>query len=72
MSCADPGAERGNSTRCSYRAARRPPDGWDAATLDRFISAVAVAVPGTRMTYSGLNEPQRRAEVVAFLLSQRD
>ena len=64
------GRAAGTSPGFTYSAALKSSGlVWDAATLDRFIAGPAAAVPGTRMTYAGLKDPQRRADVVAFLLS---
>jgi len=40
---------------------------WDAASLDRFLENPFKAVPGTRMGYAGVKDPQERADLVAFL-----
>ena len=42
---------------------------WDEATLDAYIKAPREVVPGTKMTYPGLKNDERRAEVVAYLKS---
>jgi cytochrome c len=39
---------------------------WDAATLDRWLSNPSALVPGTKM-YFKLDDPQARADVIAFL-----
>jgi cytochrome c len=43
---------------------------WTAATLDRFLSAPAKMVPGTRMVIS-LTDPAQRAAVIKYLASVR-
>lgn len=40
---------------------------WDAESLDRFLAAPLEAVPGTRMGYAGVKDPQERADLIAFL-----
>jgi cytochrome c len=40
---------------------------WNAQTLDRFLAAPAKAVPGTTMTYSGIDDPRERAQLIAWL-----
>jgi cytochrome c len=40
---------------------------WDAASLDRFLENPFKAVPGTRMGYAGVKDPQERADLIAFL-----
>ena len=40
---------------------------WDAAHLDTWLTAPAAAVPGTKMTFIGLDKPQERLDVIAYL-----
>jgi cytochrome c len=40
---------------------------WDDATLDRWLAEPMQMVPGTKMTYAGLKDPAKRAEIIAFL-----
>jgi cytochrome c len=40
---------------------------WDPATLDRYLTAPREVVPGTLMSFPGLKDSARRAEVIAFL-----
>jgi len=40
---------------------------WDAATLDRYLTNPAAAVPHTIMTYGGLKDAQKRASLIAYL-----
>jgi cytochrome c len=40
---------------------------WDAATLDRYLTAPGVVVPHTIMTYAGLKDAQKRADLIAYL-----
>ncbi|MFC0588727.1 c-type cytochrome [Novosphingobium aquiterrae] len=40
---------------------------WDEATLDRYLTAPAKVVPGTRMTYAGLADPAARKAIIAYL-----
>lgn len=42
---------------------------WDAATLDRWIENPVNVVPGTRMVFGGLPDPERRRALIAFLES---
>lgn len=44
---------------------------WDARTLDRFLAAPLVAVPGTSMGYAGIASAQERADLIAFLRAAR-
>ncbi len=43
---------------------------WDKATLDKFLTAPAKLVPGTRMAISVTN-PSDRAALVAYLMTLR-
>lgn len=40
---------------------------WDAATLDRFLENPLKTVPGTKMAYAGVKNPQERADLIAYL-----
>jgi cytochrome c len=40
---------------------------WDEATIDRFIQNPREMVPGTKMTFVGLKDPDKRAEVTHYL-----
>ena len=40
---------------------------WNAATLDRFLTAPMKALPGTSMTYDGIADPAERAALIAWL-----
>lgn len=42
---------------------------WDDATLDKWLTAPMRLVPGTRMSYAGLSDPAKRAELVAYIKS---
>lgn len=42
---------------------------WDAATLDKYLVAPRAMIPGTRMTYTGEKDPQKRADLIAYLAS---
>jgi cytochrome c len=42
---------------------------WDAAILDKYLTAPREVVPGTIMTYAGLKDDTRRADVIAYLES---
>ena len=39
---------------------------WDEATLDRWLSNPSALVPGTKM-YFKIDDPQSRADIIAFL-----
>lgn len=40
---------------------------WDEASLDAFLVAPMTAVPGTRMSYAGLKDPDQRKALIAYL-----
>ncbi len=44
---------------------------WDAATLDKYLEAPRTIIPGTKMTYGGLKDPQKRADLIAYLQTLR-
>jgi cytochrome c len=43
---------------------------WDFEALNAFIAAPARAMPGTRMAFAGIANPQQRADIILFLRSQ--
>ncbi len=40
---------------------------WDDATLDQWLAAPMKMVPGTKMSYAGLSDPAKRAEIIAYM-----
>jgi cytochrome c len=40
---------------------------WDAATLDRYLTSPGTVVPHTIMTYGGLKDAKKRADLIAYL-----
>lgn len=40
---------------------------WNAQTLDAYLTQPMKSVPGTKMAFAGLANPQDRANVIAFL-----
>jgi cytochrome c len=40
---------------------------WDEATLDKYLDSPRTIVPGTKMTYAGLKDPAKRADLIAYL-----
>ncbi len=40
---------------------------WDKATLEKWVQGPKQLVPGTKMTFAGLNNAQDAADVVAYL-----
>ncbi|MFT4079801.1 c-type cytochrome [Rhodomicrobium sp.] len=43
---------------------------WDEATLDKYLENPKAVVPGTKMVFVGLKNPQDRADVIAYLATQ--
>lgn len=40
---------------------------WDEATLDKYLKDPRSVVPGTTMTYGGLKDDTKRADLIAYL-----
>jgi cytochrome c len=40
---------------------------WNQETLDRWLQGPAEMVPGTKMIFAGVADPQERADIVAYL-----
>ena len=40
---------------------------WSEQTLDQFLQGPRKMVPGTKMTYAGVADPQDRADLIAYL-----
>jgi len=40
---------------------------WDEATLDKYLQSPKTIVPGTTMTYAGLKDDAKRADLIAYL-----
>ncbi|WIM10639.1 cytochrome c family protein [Enhydrobacter sp.] len=40
---------------------------WNEKTLDHFLENPLKAVPGTKMGYAGVKDPQERADLIAYL-----
>ena len=43
---------------------------WSPEKLFQYLEAPQRVVPGTKMTYTGLTDPQKRADVIAYLKSE--
>ena len=53
-----------------YSAANKSADiTWNAEVLDKYLTAPREVVPGTIMTYAGLKDATKRADVIAYLES---
>lgn len=42
---------------------------WNEATLDKFLTSPQTVVPGTKMTFGGLKDADKRKAVIAYLKS---
>ena len=40
---------------------------WNEITLDKFLENPTHFLPGTRMGYAGIKDPQERADLIAYL-----
>jgi cytochrome c len=40
---------------------------WDTATLDKYLQSPRTAIPGTLMTYAGMKDDAKRADLIAYL-----
>ena len=40
---------------------------WDQATLDRYLQSPRTVIPRTTMTYAGLKDDTKRADLIAYL-----
>jgi len=40
---------------------------WDDATLDQWLAGPMKMVPGTKMSYAGMSDPAKRAEIIAYM-----
>jgi len=40
---------------------------WDTATLDKYLQSPRTVIPGTTMTYAGLKDDTKRADLIAYL-----
>ena len=40
---------------------------WDEATLDKYLQSPRTTIPGTTMTYGGLKDDTKRADLIAYL-----
>ncbi len=62
------GRKAGTAPGFRYSSAmRRSGLTWDMETLSRFLKSPSKTVPGTRMAFPGISNPQDRADVIAYL-----
>ena len=62
------GRKAGTYPGFSYSAANKNSNlVWDEATLTRYLPNPQSVVPGTKMSFPGLKDPQKVKDVIAFL-----
>jgi len=62
------GRKTGQVAGFHYSAANKKAElTWDAATLDKYLTNPRAVVPGTTMTYAGLKDAHKRADLIAYL-----
>jgi cytochrome c len=44
---------------------------WDAATLFAYLEAPQKVMPGTKMAFGGVKDPQKRADLIAYLSTKK-
>jgi cytochrome c len=53
-------------------AMQKSPGEWSYDALNQFLIKPSAYVPGTKMTFAGIRDPQERANVIAYLRSLSD
>jgi cytochrome c len=62
------GRKSGSVAGFHYSAANKAADiAWNADILDKYLTAPRDVVPGTIMTYAGLKDAAKRADLIAYL-----
>jgi cytochrome c len=62
------GRKSGSMPNFAYSAAMKGKNVvWNPATIDTFITAPSKFVPGTKMAFGGVPNPQERADLIAYL-----
>ncbi len=62
------GRKSGSVAGFHYSAANKAADiTWNAGILDKYLTAPRDVVPGTIMTYAGLKDAAKRADLIAYL-----
>lgn len=62
------GRKSGSIEGFHYSAANKSADiTWTPQVLDKYLTAPREVVPGTIMTYAGLKDDEKRADVIAYL-----
>ena len=67
------GADKARWENFSYSAALAGVGGsWGYEELDAFVANPKAYIPGTKMTFNGLKEPEDRADLIAYLRTLSD
>jgi cytochrome c len=53
-------------------AIKNMPGVWDYESLNKFLVAPKVYVPGTKMNFAGISKPEERAQLIMYLRSLSD
>jgi cytochrome c len=62
------GRKSGSVAGFHYSGANKAADiTWNADILDKYLTSPQDVVPGTIMTYAGLNDATKRADLIAYL-----
>jgi cytochrome c len=62
------GRKSGSVAGFHYSAANKAADiTWNAEILDKYLTSPREVVPGTIMTYAGLKDAAKRADLIAYL-----
>jgi cytochrome c len=62
------GRKTGSVAGYSYSPANQAANlTWDDATLDKYLEAPRTIIPGTKMTYAGVKDTGKRADLIAYL-----
>lgn len=66
------GRKAGEVANYTYSAANKNSGiTWSPEKMFQYLEAPQKVVPGTKMTYPGLPDPQKRADVIAYLATQK-
>jgi cytochrome c len=66
------GRKAGTTSGYSYSAAMKAyGQAWTPANLDRFLAAPVQAVPNTKMGFVGVKDAAKRANLIAYLKTQK-
>ena len=61
------GRHAGTAPGYSYSAAMKASGAWTAQQLDAYLANPKAAIPGNKMPFSGVSDPQKRADIIAYL-----